>query len=387
MTDLRILAIAALVLNLCAACAKSEPPASGTNTNWLKHCDTSVDCDGAGDCLCGVCTLSCKGNAECSPVGRGVSCTPASGASCEDGTTGSLCLPKPAQSNAGDAGLTLTRVGSEVQVTDRYRACGLDDDCVLVGTSCNGCCEQDAIRAHDRDAYAFNHELACSDYRGPICDCSLADIVPRCIDGLCATAEPDPVRDCYSPTQNVQRANFPAALGCECAPVGLEICTGSFSLACVKGADGSRWARVDSRPCPSETDCFEERRRADADACLADYVRCFELPAGGFCGSGCRAPLMCSGEDCQYSPFSLAECDDGIWEGVCGNVRYRSQSASLSGQWLAWYWNEATGELLATRSTSDSTNSPCGGDVVSGDLAVVATCEVARNTTTEICSP
>ncbi|HMI92238.1 MAG TPA: hypothetical protein VK509_12770, partial [Polyangiales bacterium] len=140
----RILATTALFLQLCAACAKSTPPASGTNTNWLKHCDTSADCHGAGDCLCGVCTLSCSSNAECSPVGRKVGCAPASQAKCEDGTTGSLCLPASPQSNAsdagtlgqgdaapgdaapGDAGLTLTRVGSEVQVTERYRACGLD---------------------------------------------------------------------------------------------------------------------------------------------------------------------------------------------------------------------------------------------------------------------
>jgi hypothetical protein len=385
MTDSRILAIAALLLNLGAACARSKAPSAGTNTNWLKHCDASAECEGAGECLCGVCTISCTSNAECSPAGSGVRCGPTSKASCEDGTTGSLCLPAPEQPSARDAGLTLSRVGSEVQVTERYRPCGLDDDCILVGTSCNGCCEQDAIRAQDRDAYAVNHELACRDYSGPECDCSFADIVPRCVAGLCAVATPDPIRDCYSPSQNVQRANTAVANGCACEPAGLQACVDFISLICVAVSDGGRWMRIDDGACSNNADCSLERRRADAEDCLAEFTTCFERQAGGFCGSGCRRSLECTDETCQYSPFDPAECADlGVWEGVCGDVRYRTESRGLGGP--TWYWDVATGELLATRASSDFIDPTCEGEIVGGDFTVVESCEVVLDATTEICS-
>jgi hypothetical protein len=400
MTDLRILAIAALLLDLGVACAKSTPPSTGTNTNWLQHCDASAECEGASECLCGVCTISCAGSAECSPVGRDVRCAPASNAGCEDGTTGSLCLPPaPAQgadastgasdatvANSRDAGLTLTRVGSEVQVTERYRPCGLDDDCILVGTSCNGCCAQDAIRAHDRDAYVFNHELACRDYSGPECDCAFADIVPRCVDGLCAVATPDPIRDCYSPSQNVQRANTAITNGCACEPAGLQACVDFVSLICVAVPDGARWMRIDDGACSNQPgNCPVAQRRVDADACLAEFATCIERQEGGFCGSDCRRALECTAGTCQYTPFDPAECSElGLWEGVCGDVRYRTESGGLGGP--TWYWDVATGALLATLASSDFIDPTCEGRIVGGDFTVVANCEVVLDATTEICS-
>jgi hypothetical protein len=296
-----------------------------------------------------------------------------------------------ASTSNGDPALTLMRVGSEVEVTERYRSCELDDDCVLVGTSCNGCCEQDAIRSPDRDAYTVNHELACSDYSGPECDCDFADIVPRCVDGLCAAVTPDPVRDCFSPSQNVQRARFRDALGCECERAGLEVCVGTSSintrvpLLCAEGANGTRWTRVDGGPCVvNATDCPVEQRRTDADACLAEFASCFERAQGGFCGTGCRAPLECSAQTCPYTPFSAAECADlGVWEGTCGDVRYRTESGGLGGP--TWYWNDATGELLAMRWSSDGIDRTCEGETVSGDFTVVDDCTVVLDATTEIC--
>jgi hypothetical protein len=373
-----------------------SPPA-GTNTNWLERCDAAADCEGAGDCLCGVCTISCTSNAQCSAVGQDVRCTAADEASCGAGAPDSICLGEPssradASTSNGDPALTLMRVGTEVKITERYRSCELDDDCILVGTSCNACCERDAISALDLDAYTTNRELACSDYRGPECDCMAADVVPRCVDGLCAALTPDPVRDCFSPSQNVQRAQFSDALGCECEQVGLEVCVGLLSigvrqpLLCAKGANGTRWTRVDGGACDiDEPDCSLEQQRADADACLSEYASCFERVQGGFCGSGCVEPFTCNEDDCQYRALDPAECNDlRVWEGRCGDVRYRAQSTGL--QMVTQYWNADTAQLLAMRETTDSTLTPCGGEVLSGDLAVVKNCELVLDATTEVCS-
>jgi len=397
MSSLRWMPIVALCLGLGTACAKSKAPEAGTNTNWLKSCHATADCDGDGTCLCGVCTLGCTTDATCSRVGSRTRCTPMSEASCGTNATGSACLlgesVDPSMIDAdspstGDAGLALVRVGAVVQVTERYRPCGLDDDCILVGTSCNGCCEQDAIRAHDRDAYAINHELACSGFSGPECNCSFADIVPHCVDGLCRAVAPDPARDCYSPSQNVKRAQVPGALGCACVPslVGLEACVDFTSLVCLESADGPRWTVVEEGAC-SFTDCPESRRHFEVDACLAEFARCFARPGAGLCGRGCRQPLPCTADTCPYTPFDPADCSGArvrVWEGVCGNVRYRAWSGGLGGP--TWYWDEATGELLAMRSSSDVIEPRCEGEVVGGDFSVVENCDVVQDATTEICN-
>jgi hypothetical protein len=416
MNSLRWMAAYALCLALCAACAKSKGPQSGTNTNWLKSCDATVDCHGDGDCLCGVCTLACTSNAACSPITSPVRCTPASEDVCGVVTTGSVCLPvpptdagtrdsgTPSASDAGtssgsDAGLTLTRVGSEVPVTDRYRPCGLDEDCVLVGTSCNGCCEQDAIRAHDREAYRLNHALACSDYQGPECDCEFADLVPRCQNGRCRAVPGEPGAACFSPTQNLELAYLPGAIGCACAQVGLRVCADGKSLACREGAGGRRWQADEfGGTCnPSRQNCTAddtESLRADADACLAEFTTCVEQPTGGFCGEGCYGPtaIDCGREPCSYEPLAADACEDDagigrvIWEGVCGDVRYREEREATSG--ALRYWSEATGELLAITYISDAPDFCRGASfgVTRGDFTIAIACRTVRDDNALVCS-
>jgi len=55
------------------ACQPAQPQL-GSQTNWIKACDTSEDC-GLLECLCGTCTFRCSEEQECSEAGAGV-CVP-----------------------------------------------------------------------------------------------------------------------------------------------------------------------------------------------------------------------------------------------------------------------------------------------------------------------
>ena len=46
-------------------CAKTTPPSVGGETNWLKLCTDGAGC-ARGSCVCGVCTIECRANSECS---------------------------------------------------------------------------------------------------------------------------------------------------------------------------------------------------------------------------------------------------------------------------------------------------------------------------------
>src|SRR5687767_2655818 len=57
------------------ACEPSQPQL-GSQTNWIKACDTSDEC-GLMECLCGACTISCSDQAECTGQDIGVCVPPA----------------------------------------------------------------------------------------------------------------------------------------------------------------------------------------------------------------------------------------------------------------------------------------------------------------------
>ncbi len=65
---------------LCAAflavtsCGGGSPQV-GSQTNWLRACDTSADC-GKLTCVCGVCTSTCTEDADCSGLGKAECASP-----------------------------------------------------------------------------------------------------------------------------------------------------------------------------------------------------------------------------------------------------------------------------------------------------------------------
>src|SRR5690606_27318194 len=58
------------MLLLGVACS-SGGPQTGSQTNWLKSCQTSEEC-GEFACLCGTCTVSCEQDQNCGEGGAAV---------------------------------------------------------------------------------------------------------------------------------------------------------------------------------------------------------------------------------------------------------------------------------------------------------------------------
>jgi hypothetical protein len=337
-------------------------------------------------------TQSCKssGPSESEPGGRGSAGT-ASRAAGGDGSTSS----DPDAGVAGGGGSpglsssSLPLDGANVVIGEDYRLCNRDDDCMLVGTSCNGCCGQDAISRSDEARYRQQLELACRDYDGAICDCAPEPVVARCLQVRCRAL--DASESCFSPTQNLDTAFEPGGQGCACAPEGLRVCQAGFQMTCERapGQEQSStlaWAKRVPGSC-REIDCPPANRRSTVEGCLEEYARCDQRNDGTFCGTQCRGPLDCSVFDCaDYEPPSFAECDSegGPWEGTCrdAGVRYRIDRAGE-----LRYWDLASGALVAATSRSAAASACRGSDpsVFLGDITVFARCPPLTDDGAAIC--
>lgn len=84
--------------------ACSGPQASGTKTNWLKSCDSTVQCGEEGSCICGLCTVPCAESDECD--GGACGSALATAAQCDSflSTDERLCLPRAQVETQTDAG-------------------------------------------------------------------------------------------------------------------------------------------------------------------------------------------------------------------------------------------------------------------------------------------
>jgi hypothetical protein len=61
-------------LGLCISCAKRDTPTAG-ESNWIKSCETDKQCDDALVCKCGMCSVTCELNSECSNIEESAVCT------------------------------------------------------------------------------------------------------------------------------------------------------------------------------------------------------------------------------------------------------------------------------------------------------------------------
>lgn len=69
-----------------AGCHQVPPKErTGGETHFLAACDTSAECGAALSCECGLCTLACSAQADCSGL-QGAECLPVAGGSTCDGT-------------------------------------------------------------------------------------------------------------------------------------------------------------------------------------------------------------------------------------------------------------------------------------------------------------
>jgi hypothetical protein len=280
--------------------------------------------------------------------------------------------------------------GGVVSVSEIYRLCSNDADCKLVSTSCNGCCEQDAITRGRQSQYAEELAVACAGYEGPVCDCELKPVSARCISARCRAL--DDSQTCYSPIQNLERTVDPAGRGCPCEIDGQGICVDGLRLVCqpTLTTDAStlqlEWQVVRGRGCEAPTECAEIDRRPTPEACLREYQQCGPRHDGTYCGNQCYGALDCSAVACEeYQPIS-ASCDPegGPWEGVCsdGSIRYR---ITHSGE--TRYWNRESGALIGFASTG-SVGGACNGSdspVLLGDASLLTRCKVLTDDGTSVC--
>src|SRR6185369_9611372 len=82
---------------LVGACGKATS-GSGSNTNWLKPCDSAADCGGGAECWCNVCAAPCSASAACSE--SGATCQVSAGKGCgESSISSSICVAACETSN------------------------------------------------------------------------------------------------------------------------------------------------------------------------------------------------------------------------------------------------------------------------------------------------
>jgi hypothetical protein len=85
-----------LALALCACNAKTTPERD-SQSHWLDRCESSAECGGDAQCLCGVCSRPCSAQSECGGAAEvEARCTELSaiGAECADQGENRICLPR-----------------------------------------------------------------------------------------------------------------------------------------------------------------------------------------------------------------------------------------------------------------------------------------------------
>ena len=93
------------------------------------------------------------------------------------------------EATPGPTALQVNEGGDTVLVDDAWKACETVDDCVEVGTSCDGCCGVEAINATLEEDYGTSRDALCSGYEGAVCDCVAPQVTAMCVQGLCTLVE------------------------------------------------------------------------------------------------------------------------------------------------------------------------------------------------------
>jgi hypothetical protein len=139
-------AIGLLLAWLLAACGDPEAPGPkvGSNSNWLRACTASEQCDEAPVCECGACTERCSSDADCAGLGD-ARCAraddPAARSACggADLSGAGMCLPRCTPGSCDDG-----------------QAC-VDGACVLAALPDVPYCAE--VRAQDMTARAREERL------------------------------------------------------------------------------------------------------------------------------------------------------------------------------------------------------------------------------------
>lgn len=83
------------------------------------------------------------------------------------------------------AGCRVTPAPPSVQPPREYQSCSQDTDCILVNSSCNGCCQREAVNRKDSLSFERYRSRECDGYDGGICDCCYYVAHAECKLGRC----------------------------------------------------------------------------------------------------------------------------------------------------------------------------------------------------------
>src|SRR5215471_18676807 len=64
----------AVLFAILSGCSDDAAISGNSNTNWLKSCDSDAVCGKGLSCLCGICTLECRTQAQCGRLGDSAMC-------------------------------------------------------------------------------------------------------------------------------------------------------------------------------------------------------------------------------------------------------------------------------------------------------------------------
>jgi hypothetical protein len=304
------------LIALHTGCSSNAHTTTGTETNWLRQCESDADC-GAYACYCGVCSASCSNDSDCENESVTGTCEQSSAsAACEGDTPEHICRPESVQRqdaavDTDDAASPSTTDAPETSIDSlpspsvsseksfQYAAipcaqrapsqCYQGDDCYTVfATEVDG--NQSVVGC-----------TPSQDSNAPICALSplgepLLVYLDTLLAGWTSTSADACEPECFSPWRNADLAAEIDLPGCPCTAAA-SVCIEGVGMECVDATSDSRddrsW-RVTERPCDAEPDCSGGDRLSD---CLARFETCavggVVLDHGGFtyCGD---TPLDCS---------------------------------------------------------------------------------------------
>lgn len=91
-----LLRVGAIALLACG-CREGAAPSAGSNSNWLKSCDTDASCGAQTSCHCGACTRTCATDTDCAEL-EDAQCVHEGGPElrslCATDVGAGLCLPR-----------------------------------------------------------------------------------------------------------------------------------------------------------------------------------------------------------------------------------------------------------------------------------------------------
>lgn len=74
---------------------------------------------------------------------------------------------------------------SEVQPLESQLACETVDDCIVINSSCDGCCQRTSVNRSDSISFEKRRAEGCSIPSGYICNCMYLPVTTVCENSKC----------------------------------------------------------------------------------------------------------------------------------------------------------------------------------------------------------